>query len=189
VSAIRFHIQQPIILIILIFVLGCATRDDFRQSFIARHVKDGEYANQLKGFRLKWPDSDIWMFRDYPEFDLSFDHIDGRSQILVIGVNGLIRREFPDGFHDWIMDRLNARNIQQITHEDLTHDDIDKFRIITECEFVIKSGQKLGVHRVTDTMFFRRNKHWVAMMCICPVNNYEQRKPLFDEFFANISML
>ncbi len=96
------------------------------------------YTNSIKGFSLHWPDQEIWRFKNSPEFDLSFDHIDGRSQVLVIGVNKLIRRDFPEGFHQWFMDRLQARNVHQISRIENTEGDVEKFRIITECEFAIQ---------------------------------------------------
>ena len=188
-NPITLHVKKPIIMIILILSFGCATREDFRQSFIARYVKEGEYTNRVKGFSLKWPDADKWVFRNYPEFDLSFDHMDGRSQILIVGVNGLIRRKFPDGFNQWIMDRLQARSIKQISREDITREEVNKFRIVSQSEFAIKRARSLGVHRTTDALFLKRNNHWVVVMCICPVESYEQKKPLFEAVFDSISML
>ncbi|MBN1878499.1 hypothetical protein JW823_00130 [bacterium] len=188
-SPFTISLKKPVIFIIMILLSGCATREDFRQSFIARYVKDGIYTNRIKGFRLDWPDKSNWIFRDYPEFDLSFDHVDGRSQIFVIGVNNLIRRDFPDGFHQWILDRLQARNVNQITHTDLTEGDVKRFRIITQCEFAIHRVQSLGIRRKTDAMLLQRGKHWVALIGICPVDDYQQKRTLFEQFFEKISMI
>ena len=181
--------KRHVILIIMIFLSGCATREDFRQSFIARYVRDGVYTNAIKGFSLQWPEKETWIFRNYPEFDLSFDHIDGRSQVLVIGVNRLIRKDFPDGFHQWIMDRLQVHSIEQVSHETLTGEDLEKFRIITRCQFSISGAGSLGIHRQTDALLMQKGNRWVAVMCICPVEYYEQREPLFQKFFSQISML
>ncbi len=184
------HTIKPAFFIILIFCLGCATREDFQRSFIARHVVDGVYTNRVKGFELIWPESDAWIFRDYPEFDLSFDHADGRSQVLIIGVNQLVRRDFPDGFHQWIMDRLRAINSEHVSHHTLTNNgQTEKFRIITRSEFAVERGHSLRVHRKTDTLLLKRNRNWVAVVTICPVDYYEQKKQEFELFFDSINML
>lgn len=183
------HLKTPIILIILIFVSGCATREDFRRSFIAKHVKEGVYTNHVKGFKLIWPQNESWVFRDYPEFDLSFNHVDGRSQILIIGVNRLIRRDFPDGFHQWMLDRLHAIESNQIERIDMPTDNVQKVRITAETEFDIGLGHSIGIFRITDTLFIRQNRQWVAMMGICPREYYDEKKPDFEVFFDSISML
>jgi len=183
------HPRLLVIPIILILLSGCATREDFNRSFIERYVQDDVYRNELKGFSMVWPDSEIWQFRNYPEYDLSFDHIDGRSQFLVLGVNGLIRREFPDDFHQWILDRLQARNITPLAHEEITHDPVEKFRIITECEFLLRFGESFGIRRTTDTLLLKKGSHWVAVICICPPENYPDKKPLFEAVFDNIAMM
>lgn len=184
------HILKPALFIILILCLGCATREDFRRSFIARHVKEGVYTNHVKGFKLVWPESEAWIFRNYPEFDLSFDHVDGRSQVLIIGVNRLIRREFPDGFHQWIMERLHATQSSQLSRSGIpSGENQQAYRITAEAEFDIGSGHSIGINRITDTLFLQKNRRWVAVMCISPVDFYDAKKPDFEAFFDSISML
>jgi hypothetical protein len=184
------HMIKPAFVIILIFCSGCATREDFQRSFIARHVEDGVYTDQIKGFELKWPESDGWIFRDYAEFDLSFDHTDGRSQVLIIGVNQLVRRDFPDGFHHWIMDRLRAIDIENVSHTTLNNNyDIEMFRIVTRSAFAIERGQALRVYRKTDTLLMKKNKKWVAVIAICPVEYYDEKIQEFEVFFDNLKML
>lgn len=189
-NAIDKHLKTLITLIIPIFVFGCATREDFQRSFIARHVREGVYTNHIKGFKLIWPESDAWVFRDYPEFDLSFNHVDGRSQVLIIGVNRLLRREFPDGFHRWILDRLHVIESEQISRADIPAQvGVQKVRIVTETEFDVGKGQSMGIFRITDTLFIRQNRQWVAVMGICPRDYYEEKKSDFEVFFNSISML
>jgi len=168
---------------------GCATREDFNRSFIERYVDEGIYTNELKGISLTWPDEDVWTFRNYPEFDLSFDHIDGRSQVLVLGVSGLIRKNFPEGFNEWIMDRLQAQDINRISKEDVSSDGIEKVRIIAECEFNLDFGESFGIQRKTDTLLMKRNRNWFAIVCICPRENYDEKAPLFEEIFKKATML
>jgi len=175
--------------IILILLFGCATREDFKRSFIERYVRNNVYTNELKGFRMDWPDEEIWRFRNYPEYDLSFDHIDGRSQILILGVNGLIRRDFPDGFHEWIMDRLQARNISVLVHDTLTRESSDAFRIRTNCDFMLTFGESFGIQRTTDTLLLRKDRHWVAVICICPPESYPDKQQLFESVFESIRLL
>ncbi|MBN1296181.1 hypothetical protein JXA80_05325 [bacterium] len=178
---------SAIILITTLF--GCATRDDFKRTFIERYVQEGVYTNEIKGFRLNWPDSASWLFRNYPEFDLSFDHVDGRSQILVTGVNNLIRRDFPDGFHDWMFDRLQAHSVTRLTIDDLTADGVEKFRIVSDCRFSMRFGESFGVQRRTDVLLLRKDRHWVAVVCICPPDHYEEKRDAFEAVFDSVDIL
>ncbi|MCD4653345.1 hypothetical protein K8T06_05365 [bacterium] len=173
----------------ILLSIGCATREDFNRSFIERFVQNDVYTNELKGFTMQWPDEDVWTFRNYPEFDLSFDHIDGRSQFLVLGVTRLLRQEFPDGFDEWLMDRLQAQNIQRLSQEDLSTDDTEKFRIITDCEFTLNFGESFGIQRKTDSLLLKHGRNWIAIIFICPRENYDAKVPLFEEIFKSVTML
>lgn len=185
-----FHTAKTsILLIIMIFSVSCATREDFNRHFIERYVDNGVYTHDLKQFSVGWPDDTIWQFQNHPEFDISFDHIDGRSQLLVMGVNGLLRQSFPEGFERWILDRIRAELISNVANTDLSTENVQKFRIVSECKFQLKFGESFGVQRQLDMLLCKKDNHWVGVIGICPVEDYPDKKALFDGFFSSVTML
>ena len=182
-------VKTTYLIIILIFLSACATREEFNRSFVERYVRDGLYTNDLKGFSFEWPEDKFWKFQNYPEFDLSFDHIDGRSQFVIVGVNGLIRRGFPGGFEEWLMDRLGARDVTRISQEDISAAGVVKYRIVADCEFRLKFGESFGVQRKVDMLLMKKDNHWVAMICICPRENYDDRIKQFGQLQTRLEMI
>jgi hypothetical protein len=157
-----------ILVIFLICIAGCATERDIRDRSVNRYVQNNVYSNTLKGYSFNWPPSQLWNYQDYPEADISFDHVDGRSQLFIIGVRGLIRRDYPEGFITWVLDRLQAKNVNVISRKSITDQPNDMFQTILNCKFKILSGEAFGVERKVMIYTWQNESLWLAAVYLAP---------------------
>ncbi|MBN1356088.1 hypothetical protein JXA40_07440 [bacterium] len=161
----------------VVWLSGCATEKELQERSVNRFVKDDVYRNTLKGYAFTWPSKTAWRYQSFPEFDVCFNHVDGLSQVFVTGVRGLIRREYPDGFVDWILDRLQARDISVVSRNLLTDGPDEMFQIFLDCRFTILSGQQYGVERKVAVTGWRRGSTWLAAIYLAPEKHFSTYQP------------
>jgi hypothetical protein len=171
-----FFLLMSVIAGISLLLYGCASEKELVDRSMGRYLSDGMYVNKLKGYQFKWPPRNIWKSRNSPEFDASFDHVDGYSQVLVLGVRGLIRKDFPDGFLEWLLDRLGAIKPRELSREKRPDDGsgVDVYRITMDCRFTVVASADWGVKRRVIFQLMRKKPYWVAVMYIAPVDSFEQ---------------
>ena len=173
---------------ISVFMMGCVTESEIQAGSVNRFVEDGVYRNFMKGYSLDWPDR-TWRYKNYPEFDLTFEHNDGKAQIFIIGVSGLVRRDYPDGFVDWILNRLQASKINITTHQDVTVDSIESFRIKLDCTFMLLSRDRFGVDRKVIIHTMRQGNKWVAAVFVSPPEDFDLYLPAGETVIASLHMI
>ena len=178
-----------ILVIGMIVWAGCATNRELETRSLNRFIEDGYYKNTLKGYTLKWPPNHIWKYQNYPEFDLSFDHVDGKCQVFIIGLRGLIRRDFPEGFQEWLLDRLQARDITYDLHDEISTDNREEFRIVLNCRFLIKPREAFGVERRVAMRLFRSEPFWLAFIFIAPKEDFSTYLPDAEDLVQNLTFI
>jgi len=182
-------IQIGIMIIFILMSYGCATEKDIRDRNTNRYVTDGVYNNVLKGFSLDWPSKYKWEFKNYPEFDLCFNHTNGRSQIFITSVKSLIRRDFPDAFVDWILERLQVKNKNIISRNKLNSEYDEKFRIITKGQFLVLPAEQYGVDRKVAATVIREGSLWLAAVYLAPEKFFETYLSEADSIFESIEII
>ncbi len=167
----------------------CATDKEIETRSLNRFVSEGLYRNTVKGFSMKWPNDNFWKYNDTPEFDLGFDHINGKSQFFIVGVRGLIRRDFPQGFADWILEHLEARDIEFTGQEELEVDNGEFHKIFLKCTFMILPRDQFGVKRRACVYAMANEPFWVGVIYISPEDAFEVYLPNVDKIVETISFI
>ncbi len=173
----------------IVFLAGCATESELQEQSLNRYVKDGVYSNSLKRFSMTWPSKSIWKNELYPEFDLSFNHLDGNAQIFVISVHGLVRKTFPDGFTDWIMQRLQARNVKIISRKNISQEPDERWYFEMDANFQILSNENFGVDRRISITVFRKKSRWIAGIYLAPVKSFDVYKDAAGQIINSIKII
>ena len=167
----------------------CATDKELQERAISRYVKDDVYRNKLKGFQMNWPSRRIWNYQNYPEFDLTFDHFEGRAQMFVIGIKPLVRRSFPDGFVEWLLDRLQAKEYKVTTQEEISHDPVQQIQINLAAKFSVLPRENFGVDRLVSIFVFNNNDRWIGVIYLAPKDSFETYLPNVKTVVDSISFL
>ncbi len=152
---------------------GCVTESELVRGSIGRYVEGDKYRNPLKHYQLKLPPEQIWKFKNYPEFDLTFNRFDGYAQLFVVGTRKLIRRDFPEGFQTWIMNRLKTSDISIESRNLITEDDYREFHIYLDAKFMILPRDKFGVNRKVALFLFEKENHWVGIAYVAPQEYFD----------------
>jgi hypothetical protein len=170
----KSRLQFPLFILIGLLISGCATESELQKRPVNRYLNDGAYTNPIKQFALPWPSNQIWKFENYPEVDLCFNHLDGHAQLFIISARGLLRREFPGGFADWILDRLQAQEIKKISQQELTKEPVEKFQILLDCSFKVYPGESFGISRRVSITAMRQQSKWLACVYLAPEKYFKK---------------
>ncbi len=182
-------LKNLVIFSILCAFSHCATESELENKALNRYVKDGVYRNILAGIEMKWPDASIWKYKNYPEFDMSFDHVDGNSQFFMIGVRELVRKTFPDGFVEWMLERLGAEDINYISRNHTTQNGVEKFQITLDCKFLIFPREQYGVSRRVSIFAMQHQKRWIGIVYISPDTTFQDYIPEMEKIVNSITFI
>jgi len=159
---------------------GCVSERDIRSRAMERFVREGIYRNTLKGYSLAWPDDVHWKHHRNPEFDLLFDHVDGNSQILITALRPLVRRDFPDGFLNNLLERLGAVQIIPRDRKDLTSEGNTRFQISADVSLRMFSREDFSVQRHILADVRSDSRYWLAVIFISNDMGFERNRADFD---------
>jgi hypothetical protein len=175
-------------LFVILLMTSCVTEKEITSAPLNRYVKEGVYRNNLKGYEFKWPSAAEWKYMNYPEFDASFNHVEGSAQVFIIGINQLVRKDFPEGFVDWIMERMQAQTVKITSNEKITSGSLDGFQIALDCQFTVLTHENFGVDRKVLVYAFRNGKKWVACIYLAPEDSFEKFQADVKPIVDNISI-
>lgn len=170
------------------FACSCATEKDIKDRTLNRFVKDDVYSNPLIGYSFKLPNPAVWKHINNPEFDMSFNHIEGTAQLFITGIHGLVRRDFPDGFVDWLLNRLQARDITIVSRQTINSQNDAEFQINIKCKFSILPRYNFGVDRSVVVFTQKKSETWVAAVYLAPDVSFEPHLNEIQQIVSTIQI-